>query len=1108
MSFYSITKYIFSNKEYNAIIAWYDKTCMAANPNIWKEFIKRANPKGDKNSFEYKESLYRKKNVLTKLQTIYTKSSEICSLYPKAVEVWMKENYIYSTPLSFLDREMIIKKESDIHTIYSYLTLVEKNKVGVESYLNDHRKVDTNSIEGRKLILEEANQVEQRTKTFNQVDKLKEKYPYGFESYQEEHSLKNLKKYQNALQIAKAEYEIKKRNKVILEYYEIQETYKDGLAFFLKENKDIKTNTFEGKEIVINNKAVIQYKNSIVKEFHKLATKYKEELECYLKNHSNININSYEGIAQIVSSKDRIISIRETVTRCDEIMRLYPEAYNVFLEENKSVKPETLDGKRYIVSNETEIQSINTIMGKFQSLEVHKNMLSGYICFFNLTFVPNTFPYSYQKQTFEHRKEIRNLQNCIHTIKSFKTLYPKTYPFLIEAYEDPDLKMFFKDNPVLRLKRSEISRISQMSVELQITEDYITKSKMQGNKSITTEVVMDFSEEGLKEKRRYLDDSKNKDVEISDPTIESSCIDVSKTLVESDVTSDSNTNIEGFEEFQRNIKKIKGFKNKYPNTYPFLLKAFEDLDLTGHFNDDPILKLKRSEIRRIARMKDELQITEDFIILSKQFKKSAIDYIADFVDVMDFSKGGIEKKRLLLNYNELLCQIKSKPAIELICDIDDRNAKARCVLNSDLYGDQVTFVESYSTNDFYGLASRIKGYGKTFDEIVNFRNKYSKAIKSFNAEHRGKHALFVNDFELIGSEDTRLMSWIEREHNKEQALKEAKEKVNEIRNKYSNGFKLFLEKINLSDVSMPLEQLLFIIGNESVICNLEARSCAYKIIQQYPDGVLHYLGFNSKDQVNDITAKQIVNLENLIRTKQKEIEVEKLEQERRLQAQKAEEERKRALEQARIKEEQQKKNKLLSLQNRVSTWHTFYNGLKYNYIINYYPTTCDFEATNEEWQDRYTIWNFKNSEGKTSVENHYRTLNQIIPRIKNLLCNSFGNNIKDLTLVCIPASTQENTRRRYEEFSKRICDETGMINSYNKIKVIKPKEERRLGGTTILIDNLQFDEAFFKDRYVLLFDDVITRGESMNTFKKKMESLGAFVVAGFSLGRTKHERVV
>ena len=43
---------------------------------------------------------------------------------------------------------------------------------------------------------------------------------------------------------------------------------------------------------------------------------------------------------------------------------------------------------------------------------------------------------------------------------------------------------------------------------------------------------------------------------------------------------------------------------------------------------------------------------------------------------------------------------------------------------------------------------------------------------------------------------------------------------------------------------------------------------------------------------------------------------------------------------------------------------------------------------------------------------------------------------------------------------------------------------------------------------MLLFDDVITRGDSMRTFKRKMESLGATVVGGLSLGKTKHERPI
>ena len=138
MSFYSITKCIFSNKEYNAIIAWYDKTSMATNPNIWKEFVSRVKPKEKKDSFEYKENLYEKKSILTKLQTIYTKSSEICSLYPKAVEVWMKENYIYSTQLSFLERETLINDEK-IRKQKEFIALYDKMQKEYQTASSEER---------------------------------------------------------------------------------------------------------------------------------------------------------------------------------------------------------------------------------------------------------------------------------------------------------------------------------------------------------------------------------------------------------------------------------------------------------------------------------------------------------------------------------------------------------------------------------------------------------------------------------------------------------------------------------------------------------------------------------------------------------------------------------------------------------------------------------------------------------------------------------------------------------------------------------------------------------------------------------------------------------
>lgn len=81
-----------------------------------------------------------------------------------------------------------------------------------------------------------------------------------------------------------------------------------------------------------------------------------------------------------------------------------------------------------------------------------------------------------------------------------------------------------------------------------------------------------------------------------------------------------------------------------------------------------------------------------------------------------------------------------------------------------------------------------------------------------------------------------------------------------------------------------------------------------------------------------------------------------------------------------------------------------------------------------------------------------------------------------------------------------------MMNAYDRITVVSSTSEKKFGGSGICTDNLSFERSYFRGRYILLFDDVITKGESMLRFKRKMEELGANVIAGFSIGRTKHER--
>ena len=179
--------------------------------------------------------------------------------------------------------------------------------------------------------------------------------------------------------------------------------------------------------------------------------------------------------------------------------------------------------------------------------------------------------------------------------------------------------------------------------------------------------------------------------------------------------------------------------------------------------------------------------------------------------------------------------------------------------------------------------------------------------------------------------------------------------------------------------------------------------------------------------------------------------------------------------------------------------------MHYCYFLRYYPTTCEFEATDEEWDDRYTVWNFKNDPTKVSQDNHDEAMRWVIQKVKDKLVETFGReSLKHLTLVCIPASSKMITERRYKDFSTLLCKETGMNNSYSYINITQDATPKHLGGTGKPI--VEYNADFFKNKNVIIFDDVITSGGSMLRMKEKLVRMGATVIAGISIGKTCHHR--
>lgn len=213
------------------------------------------------------------------------------------------------------------------------------------------------------------------------------------------------------------------------------------------------------------------------------------------------------------------------------------------------------------------------------------------------------------------------------------------------------------------------------------------------------------------------------------------------------------------------------------------------------------------------------------------------------------------------------------------------------------------------------------------------------------------------------------------------------------------------------------------------------------------------------------------------------------------------------------KEESEREKKKIEAAHKmiveaVRNWDTIFMGFHAISMLDYYPTTLKVIETSEMWNDRRMVWNFKNDPEKVYKTENTKAMKWTILQAKEIIETTFGKeNAQYITFVCIPASSQEMSERRYKAFAEKLCKATGMIDSFNYIKVTHAKAEVHTGGKSFSQDMLEYDPNFFKGKYVLLFDDIITTGSSMKSFKAKLQELGSIVIGGMSIGRSKKEHV-
>ncbi|MBD5231849.1 MAG: phosphoribosyltransferase [Bacteroidales bacterium] len=458
----------------------------------------------------------------------------------------------------------------------------------------------------------------------------------------------------------------------------------------------------------------------------------------------------------------------------------------------------------------------------------------------------------------------------------------------------------------------------------------------------------------------------------------------------------------------------------------------------------PVSSLSLEKLKSVGKY--QFSIKEKFLELyDKSPKLVALIYGAPLLSISSFNSDEIEKEAVVTKL--FTDNTPSEPNTNFVIGLDNSDSLKRAILGTLHYGSECKFADSVAISQFYYIKFQLETIDATFDDAIKKVNENAEAIKAYNSIHYSKECIFVGNYVDSIDPDDPLYSFIES----------------------FNRLKLIRDKVSVLKESFPL---------------------AFN--EQFP-------GVNTAS-CSEETLNLIISSSDSLKSRNntlKQIESDRLEAERK-------------------KIEHQK---LLSDYNSLKLCTTDWyfpnrSSLPCFSLYYYYPVSCDWEATDKEWDIRNCIWDFKGNKHTNLPDfelkkRRLKALNYFFHDFQHVLSHFFGNQISKLTFVTLPASTKMDTDRRFESFSKFICSELNMTNGFDHIHIIKDglskNSPNNTSGRSIPAE-LTLDEEFFKNKFVILFDDVITSGATLERFRKRLEAAGAFVIGAISLGKTKHTR--
>lgn len=116
--------------------------------------------------------------------------------------------------------------------------------------------------------------------------------------------------------------------------------------------------------------------------------------------------------------------------------------------------------------------------------------------------------------------------------------------------------------------------------------------------------------------------------------------------------------------------------------------------------------------------------------------------------------------------------------------------------------------------------------------------------------------------------------------------------------------------------------------------------------------------------------------------------------------------------------------------------------------------------------------------------------------------NFWKQSLPGWVLCAIPASTREKHVTRYARLMEEVSEATGIRNGFECIRIKFDRKDSREKKEANTVRNLEFDRAGIRGKWVLVLDDITTRGTSFVQCAEKLYANGAEYVCGFFMGKT------